>query len=310
MYKIQISKNLFMNGMIKEPASKLSLPKIMLFSLACIIIFIAVALLCGLLTSWIPSTALRIAVREVVLRAPLTIMALHFFATKVIRNYHPDGIYGNVRSGNLLKWTAFAFILPVAAGISYYLLKLIVPIHHSAPLGTDKTISLLITWASLSIAAGLTEEVLFRGHLFMVFAARYSKVTAVAITSLIFGLVHITMLTAFGVADILTVVAGGSIAGLMFALIYHYSKVIWYAAVVHIVWDVFFIGKITAIAATQAEANQIIVPFRFTTHNPLLTGGNFGVEAGLPCFVIYLLVIGVLYMMMKRKGDSLRVVSV
>jgi membrane protease YdiL (CAAX protease family) len=293
-----------MNGMINEPGSRLSLVRIMLFSLACITIFIAVALVCGLLTSWIPGNALRIAVREVVLRAPLTILALHFFATKVIRNYHPDGIYGNVRFRSLLKWAAFAFILPVAAGISYYLLKLIAPIHHSTPLGTDKIISLLITWVSVSIAAGLTEEVLFRGHLFMIFAAGYSKVKAVVITSLIFGFVHIAMLTAFSVADILTVIAGGSVAGLMFALIYHYSKVIWYAAVVHIVWNIFFIGKITAIAATQAEADQIIIPFRLTTHNPILTGGSFGVEAGLPVFVIYLLVIGVLYMMMRRKIGS------
>lgn len=298
-----------MNGIIKEPGSELSLMKIMLFSLACIIIFIAVALVCGLLTSWIPGIAPRIAVREVVLRAPLTIMALHFFATKVIRNYHPEEMYGRVRLQSLLRWAAFAFILPVAAGISYYVLKLIIPIHHSAPLGTDNKISLLITWVSLSIAAGLTEEVLFRGHLFMIFAARCSNVKAVVITSLIFGLVHIAMLTAFSVADILTVIVGGSVAGLMFALIYLYSKVIWYAAVVHIVWDIFFIGKITAIAATQAEANQIILPFRLTTHDPLLTGGSFGVEAGLPCFVIYLLVIGVLYMMMKRERSSLRVAS-
>jgi membrane protease YdiL (CAAX protease family) len=299
-----------MNGMIKEPGSKLSLVKIILFTLACIAMFIAVALICGLLTSWIPGVAPRMAVREVVLRAPLTIMALHFFAIKVIRNYDPDAIYGAVRFRSLSRWTAFAFILPVAAGISYYLLKLIVPIQHSAPLGTDRTISLLITWVSLSIAAGLTEEVLFRGHLFMIFAAGYSKVKAVIITSLIFGLVHITMLSAFSVADILTVVAGGFVAGLMFSLVYQYSKVIWYAAVVHVVWDIFFIGKITAIAATQAEANQIILPFRLTSHDPLLTGGSFGVEAGLPSFVIYVLVIGVLYVMMTRKKSSLRVASV
>jgi hypothetical protein len=85
--------------------------------------------------------------------------------------------------------------------------------------------------------------------------------------------------------------------------------VIWYAAIVHIVWDLFFIGKITAIAATQAEANQIIIPFRLTTHDTLLTGGLFGIEAGLPCFVIYLLVIGALYKMMKREGRTATVAS-
>ena len=296
-----------MNGATGESGSRLSLVKILLFSVACMAIFIAVALICGSLTSWIPGNALRIAVREVVLRAPLTIIALHLFATKVIRTYQPDRMYGNARFRSFLKWTAFAFILPVAAGISYYLLNLITPFPHSAPLSTDQKTGLLITWVSLSIAAGLTEEVLFRGHLYMILAARYSAVKAVAITSLVFGLAHIAMLPAFSVSDILTVVVGGFVAGLMFALIYLYSKVIWYAAVVHIVWDIFFIGKITAIAATQAEANQIIIPFRLTTHDPLLTGGSFGIEAGLPCFVIYLLVIGVLYMMMKREERSLLV---
>ncbi len=295
--------------MMNESGRKLSLVKIVLFSLACIAIFVGVALVCGLLTSWIPGSALRIAVRELVLRAPLTIIALHVFATRVIRSYDPDRIYGNVRIRSFLGWAAFAFVLPLATGASYYLLNLIVPIHHSTPLGTDEKISLLVTWISLSIAAGLTEEVLFRGHLLMIFTVGYSRVKAIVITSLIFGLVHITMLPSFSVADVLTVTAGGFVAGLMFALIYQYSKVIWYAAIVHAVWDIFFIGKITAIAATPAEASQIIAPFRLTTHNQLLTGGSFGVEAGLPCFVIYLVVIGVLCMMLKGEGGSPRAAS-
>lgn len=299
-----------MNDPMKNPGSRLSLAKMLLFSLACLTIFVVVALACGVLTSWIPGNALRIAVRELVLRVPLTIVALHVFATRIIRSYRPDDMYGKPRLGGLLKWTVFAFILPVAAGISYYVLNIIIPFAHSAPLGTDEKIGLLVMWVSLSIAAGLTEEVLFRGHLYMIFASGYSRTKAVFIASLIFGLVHVVMLPAFSVADVVTVVVGGFVAGLMFAMIYLYTKVIWYAAVVHIVWDIFFIGKITAIAATQAEANQIILPFRLTTHNSLLTGGSFGVEAGLPCFVLYLLVIGFLYTRMKREGSVPAVASV
>jgi len=293
-----------MKDVTRDGAGTLSLGMILLFSLACVSIFVAVALVCGALTSWIRSDALRIAFRELVLRAPLTILALHLFAARVIRVYAPDEMYGKVRLKSLLKWTVFAFVLPVAAGISYYALNLIVAFHHAAPLRIEGIVGLLITWISLSIAAGLTEEVLFRGHLYKIFAAGYSRAKSIVITSLIFGLVHIVMLPAFSVSDVLTVVAGGFVAGLMFALIYLYSGVLWYAAVVHIVWDVFFIGKITAIAATQAEADQIILPFRLTTHDPLLTGGSFGVEAGLPCFLIYFVVIGVLYAMMKRGGSS------
>lgn len=298
-----------MNRAVGEPGRSLPLVKIVLFEVACIAVFIAVALICGSLTSWIPGDALRIAVREVVLRAPLTIIALHLLAAKVIRTYQPGTMYGKASFRDFLKWTAFAFTLPAAAWLSYYLLNLIALFPHSVPLSADQKASLLITWVSLSIAAGLTEEVLFRGHLYMILAGRSSRVTAVVITSLIFGLAHIAMLPAFSVPAVFTVVVGGFVAGLMFSLIYLHSKVIWYAAIVHIVWDIFFIGKITAIAATQAEANQIIIPFRLTTHDTLLTGGLFGIEAGLPCFVIYLLVIGALYKMMKREERSATVAS-
>ena len=288
---------------LKENGNTLSVWKISVFSLAMIFIFVATALFCGLLTVWIPDVAWRIVVREIILRPPLTIIALHYFAIKVIRNYRPDGIYGRIEFRSLLKWTAFSLLLPVATWISYYFLKLIVPFQQSEPLGHEKIISLFITWVSLSVAAGMTEEVLFRGHLFMIIATRYSKTKAILTTSLIFGLVHLVMLTAFSFADILIVLVGGFIAGLMFSLIYYYTNVIWYAAVVHISWNIFFIGKITAVAETQAEANQIIMPFRLTTHNALLTGGNFGLEAGLPCFIIYLLVIGILYALIRTDRN-------
>jgi len=115
------------------------------------------------------------------------------------------------------------------------------------------------------------------------------------ITSLIFGTVHIAMLTSFTPVNMIIVVAGGIITGMMFSVIYLYTKAIWYAAIVHIIWDIFFIGKITALAATQADANQAIMAFKLKTQSLLLTGGGFGMEAAVPCLIIYLLVIAVLY---------------
>lgn len=284
-----------MNTTSKQTPTSLSKRKIVLFALACIAIFIIVAVICGALTSWIPNNTTRIAIREILLRTPLTTFALHLFARKVIKTYNPTVIYGKLMFIKLLKWTAIAFALPFALGVFYYLFSFMVPFTHSIPLTGAGKLSLLIKWLAISIAAGITEEVLFRGHLFMIISNRCSKVQSIFLTSLIFGIVHIAMLPVITPIDIAVVVIGGIIAGTMFSFIYQYAKSVWYAAIVHVVWDIFFIGKITAIAATQAEANGTILPFKLTTHNLLITGGNFGIEATLPSFIAYLVVIAILY---------------
>lgn len=136
----------------------------------------------------------------------------------------------------------------------------------------------------------------------MIINSSYSKTRAILITSLIFGLVHIAMLSSFGITDIVIVVIGGIISGIMFSCIYQYTKVIWYAAIVHSVWDIFFIGKITALASSGAEASKILIAFKLTTKSLLFTGGNFGIEASLPCLTIYLLVTLVLLGCFAYRG--------
>ena len=288
-------KNIIMNTISKQTRSSLSKGKIVLFTLACIAIFIAVAVICGALTSWIPNNTTRITIREILLRTPLTMLALHYFARKVIKAYNPAVVYGKLIFVKLLRWTAIAFVLPLAIGVFYYLSGFMMPFAHTIPLTNADKLGLLIKWLSVSIAAGITEEVLFRGHLYMIISSRCSKVQSIFLTSLIFGMVHIAMLTVITPLDVVIVVTGGIIAGTMFSLICQYTKSVWYAAIVHVVWDIFFIGKITAIATTQTDANGTILPFKLTTHNLLITGGNFGIEATLPSFIVYVVIVAILY---------------
>jgi membrane protease YdiL (CAAX protease family) len=286
----------------KKSNYSLLLGKTILFTLVCITIFILVAIICELLTSWIIFKAPKIVVREIFLRMPLTIFSLHLFARRVIKAYDPVAIYGKLNLINAIKWLALGFILPLFVWLFYYLFHFIVPFKHTVSLNPADQLGLIAEWTAISIAAGLTEEVLFRGHLFMTFKTMFSTSKAILITSLIFGLVHIAMLTSFNFIDILMVVAGGTIAGIMFSAIYTYTKVIWYAAIVHIVWDIFFIGKITALASTQSDANQAIISFKLTTQNLLLAGGDFGVEAAVPCLIVYLALTLALYYIFKRKA--------
>lgn len=272
-----------------------SLGKVILFTLMSIATFIIIAIVCSLLTSWISNNALKIAIREVVLRVPLTILVMHFLARRVIKTYDPATLYGKLTLSGVFKWIAIGTVLPAAIWLFYYLFHFVIPFPGGNSMSLANKVQLFIKWSSVSIAAGLTEEIVFRGHIFMIIRARYSKFKAIFITSLIFGLLHIYMLTSFNIMDALIVVGGGIVTGIMFSFIYTYTKVIWYTAIVHVIWDIFFIGKITTIAASAADAKQALLAFKFTTQNILLTGRGFGIEAGIPCLLAFLLIILVLY---------------
>jgi len=278
--------------------------KIILFTILCILIFVLVAIVCDMLTSWINFNVLKITIRELFLRVPLTIISLHFFAGKVIKAYNPAVIYGKLSLASILKWTGISFLLPIAVWLFYYLFHFIAPFGHTAVLSGNDKLLIFIKWISVSLAAGLTEEVLFRGHLFMIIKSRCSTALTIFITSLMFGLVHITMLSAFDLFSIGMVVLGGIIAGAMFSWVYFYTKVIWYAAIVHFIWDVFFIGKIIAISSTQQDADDTIWAFKLTTHSLLLNSAGFGIEASVPVFVVYLIVVAILYYLYKNRSAS------
>ncbi len=290
----------------KENNNSLSLGKIILFTMACIAIFVIVALICDMLTSWITVRAVKVAIREVFLRMPITIFLLHLFAKKAIKAYDPTAIYGKLTTVNMAKWILIGFALPIAIWLFYYLFHFAIPFQHTVDsLSVADKINLLIIWSAISIAAGITEEVMFRGHLYKMISNKYSKIQSMLITSLLFGLVHIAMITSFTLADILIVVFGGIIAGMMFSFIYQSTKVIWYAAIVHVIWDIFFIGKITTLASSQADADKAILAFKLTSQNLLLSGGNFGIEASAPCLVTYLVVSVILYKRFYNYGNKI-----
>src|SRR5437764_525772 len=109
------------NTLKKENNSSLSRGKIILFTMACIAIFVIVALICDMLTSWITVRAVKVTIREVFLRMPITIFLLHLFAKKAIKAYDPTAIYGKLTTVNMAKWILIGFALPIAIWLFYYL---------------------------------------------------------------------------------------------------------------------------------------------------------------------------------------------
>jgi membrane protease YdiL (CAAX protease family) len=277
--------------------------KMGLFLLACIAIYIFVEIVGVLLTEWISVSPVKVLVRELMIRTPLTILLLHMFAQKVVKAYNPRAMYGGITFKGFLKWAAIGFVLPASIYLFYDVFQLMAPVEHTVLLSPANKIAIVVKCVTISVAAGLNEEILFRGHLYHILKTRCSAAMAVFFSAFIFGLVHILMLPKFTLPDALIVIAGGIINGCMLSLIYRYTRVIWYSVIVHAIWDIFFIGKITLITDHQSIANQAIFALKITNPKILFTGGSFGLEASLPSLLAITLLTGMLYLLLGRKRN-------
>ncbi|HEY4327329.1 MAG TPA: CPBP family intramembrane glutamic endopeptidase [Mucilaginibacter sp.] len=282
--------------------NKLSVLKTILYIIACIAIYIVIEVIGVLLTEWISNPVIKVIIRELFIRTPLTIISLHFFAKKVIRTYDPNIIYCRPTFKGIMVWTGIGIALPVSIYLFYYLAHLMIPMSHTIALSSSEKLEIAIKCITISIAAGLNEEILFRGHLYYILKERCSPIMAIFFSALTFGLVHIFMLPKFTISDALLVVVGGIINGSMLSGVYRYTKVIWYAVIVHAVWDIFFIGKITLITDLQSYANQAIIALKITSDKVIFTGAGFGLEAALPSLgVIIILAAGIYFSSIRRR---------
>ncbi len=278
-----------------------SIGKMVLSIIVPIALFVLVAVLCNILTSAIPSGPVKIVTRELILRIPLTLVSLHLYASRFVQNYDPNIIYGKLTMRIFFSWLSIGLLLSLGAWAICFSTGIINPFSHTFTLPMMEKSYLITRWTAVSVAAGITEEVLFRGYLFMIILQKYSRLPSMLIASVIFGTVHIAMLGVVTPSDIAITVTGGMLSGMMFALIYTSTGTIWTAAIVHSIWDIFFIGKITTIATTQSEANNALFPFKLSSHHPLINGGSFGIEAALPCLLIYIALSLILYGQGRRR---------
>lgn len=151
------------------------------------------------------------------------------------------------------------------------------------------------------LAAGITEELVFRGFIMRMLEARWGKVTAVLAPSILFGALHIPSMGTFHVADALLLLVAGTSVGIMFSMIVYQSGSIWASALVHGIWNLIIIGKVLDIS-TQPARNSL---YAYTLYSDatFLTGGSFGIEASLPVVFAYGLVFLLAFMMYRqRKG--------
>jgi uncharacterized protein len=156
-------------------------------------------------------------------------------------------------------------------------------------------LSVLIYPCVASLMAGVQEELLVRGLLFRLVEERLGSWIALAVSALIFGLLH-----AFNPgASVVSTVAIALEAGILLAAAYMYTRSLWFVIGLHFAWN-FTEGGIfsTSVSGTHAEG-MIGVQF---TGSDTLTGGSFGPEASLSA-VLVCLAAGVAFIILAMRHD-------
>jgi membrane protease YdiL (CAAX protease family) len=171
--------------------------------------------------------------------------------------------------GSLLGAALFSVvILELAAGGYYKIVAL-----HVTP---DLIVAALILFPGAAF-----EELLFRGVIFRLTEEWTGTWIALAVSAVIFGLVHVGNPGATWVSTIAIALE----AGILLAAAFVVARNLWFPIGLHFAWN-FFEGPIygTQVSGHVFGASALIA---HVNGPPLLTGGSFGPEAGLfailPC---------------------------
>lgn len=136
---------------------------------------------------------------------------------------------------------------------------------------------IVLNCAMLSIVA-VSEEIIFRGILFRMIDERFSTMFAFIISSLLFGIIHLTTV------DFLTAMAISVEAGFMLAAAYKLRNNLWVPIGIHWAWN-FFLGPIFGVGVSGISQDACVIIPKITGPY-ILTGGDNGFEGSIVTFVL------------------------
>lgn len=157
----------------------------------------------------------------------------------------------------------------------------------------------LLTPLAIGIVAAFTEEVLFRGVLLRVLDAWLGSWAALVLSSLLFGLVHLTnpgatLLTALGL-----VIEAGVLLGAAYLL----TRRLWLAIGIHLAWNAVQAGVFSSQVSGTGEQVGLL---QLEVHGPAwLTGGSMGVEGSVVTVALGLAAGVVMLVLAHRRGHLL-----
>lgn len=151
----------------------------------------------------------------------------------------------------------------------------------------------LVGW----IVQGSTEEILTRGYLLPVTGARWGAPAGVAVSALLFALLHALNpgITVLSVVNLVLV-------GVLLALYALYEGALWGACLWHAAWN-WAQGSVFGLEVSGLKTGMLAVLDLKEDGPDVVTGGLFGPEGGLATTLTLSLGIAVIFLAARRKGS-------
>ena len=142
---------------------------------------------------------------------------------------------------------------------------------------------------------GGTEEVATRGWLLTRIAARANLPLAIAISSSLFGILHLGN-SGVTFLSVLNIVLDGVLAGLLLV----YTDRIWLVVAQHGTWN-YVQGNLLGFQVSGTGADASIFSFTMGSGPDWLTGGEFGPEGSIITTIVLLLSLVIVYRLGERR---------
>lgn len=173
----------------------------------------------------------------------------------------------------------------------------VIKVNSSFNIGFNILIQVFFMFIAWCIQ-GSSEEILTRGWLMNVLGAKYSPMVGFVISSVIFGLAHF-LNPNINIIAVLNIILVGFMLGLYVIL----TKNLWGACGLHAAWN-FAQGNIYGVSVSGMDAQSTSLMSFTSTGSDILTGGAFGPEASIITSVIQIVVIIILVMRIRMKGNT------
>jgi len=188
----------------------------------------------------------------------------------------------------LIIGLVLGFLIPFVVLLVLKLLGIAKLAWQPNALQSKDALIIIIGYACMAIFSGIAEEVVFRGMAVREIAMQYGWIIASIIGGFYFGVAHLAnKLHAITLVDVLWILIASILVGFLFIAMYRRSQSLWLPIGFHMAWN-FCLKGVMGITMSGNAANVGLLNVELTGKQ-FLTGGNFGMEASVISFLVYIL---------------------
>lgn len=154
----------------------------------------------------------------------------------------------------------------------------------------------LFLFVLLLIAVSLNEEISVRGYMLFNLLQSLDKYVALAISAVVFGVLH-ALNPNFSAVALLNII----LAGVLLGIYYVHQKNLWFPFTLHFAWN-FFQGPVFGFEVSGTNLSGIIE--QEVSGSVWLTGGSFGFEGSVLLSVLLLAAIGFTHNLYKTTTQK------